>query len=270
MRYKNNIIIITLMAFGIWALPSLLADSDRASPVIDLEQLSVSGSFGFESQHVFRGKQFAWQSFQPGVELSYPVAGGEVYTGVWSNQQLDNKNAAGVPGGRTEVDFYAGYIYPITDTFSLDAGFTYYLFTNQPNALQRSSQSRELYVGLTADVLLSPSVYVYYDFDQSQTVVEASIGYTLHLDQYADIVAGLRLEATAYAGTLSANRYLGVQGAKNGYNYAGASLDIVYDINENLSTYAGIRGAVNNDGSTMNQGGREVNIWYGVGLAYAF
>jgi hypothetical protein len=255
-----------------------------------LGDLSISGSFDFETQYVFRGKQYAWQSIQPGVEFGYPVLGGEAYTGIWSNQQISNKGMGGVPfppgsvgrASTDEVDFYFGYAYPVTDMFTVDAGFTYYWFSNAngfPAAGGPSRQYREIYVGATADVIMSPALYVYYDFDQGQTVVEGSVGYSFDLGEYAG-VTGLSIDLGAHYGWLRATRTYGITGigSTNGYMYGGANADLVYSFNEHVSASFGVRWAANNDGKTganaqglaINQGSRESNIWFGASIGFAY
>jgi uncharacterized protein (TIGR02001 family) len=274
--------LISTVALAGLGLGSLNAQNVVQDTVADL---SISGTFDFESQYIFRGKQRGWQSFQPGVEFGYPIMGGEAYAGVWTNQQIDNKAAF----YQDEVDFYAGYAYPVTDMFVLDAGFTYYWFSSNnarpANAFGPSfssgpaRQNREIYVGATADVIMSPAVYFYYDFDQNQTVIEGSVGYSFDLGEYAGI-GGLAIDLGAYYGWLNAKRAYGMTGAgvDNGYMYGGATVDFVYSISQNVSASVGARWSANNDGKTavnagglpINQGARENNIWFGASIGFAY
>lgn len=273
---KKLISTIALASFGL-GLGSVNAQQDV------LADLSISGSFDFESQYIFRGKQRAWQSFQPGVEFGYALLGGEAYAGVWTNQQIDNKPAI----LQDEVDFYVGYAFPVTDMFTLDAGFTYYWYSDQPAGAAfgpgfssgYSRQNREVYVGATADVILSPALYFYYDFDQNQTVLEGSVGYSFDLGEYAG-VSGVSLDLGAYYGWLNAQRTYGFtgNGAKNGYMYGGATVDLVYSFSPNVSASVGARWSGNNDGKRqanqsglpINQGARENNIWFGASIGFAY
>lgn len=228
--------------------------------------LSIAGTFGYENAYVFRGALKDRNSFQSGVELGYAVGGGEVYAGVWGSLPISNYN------GVKEFDYYLGYNHAI-DIVTLDTGFTYYSYAGQ--AIQHT---REIYVGASVDVLLSPSLYFYYDFDLNQTVFEGSISYSLDLSQYTN-VEGLSLENKAYVGFLNARKVLAQPGTqKNGYTYFGFASDIAYAISENVSTSFGIRWAMNTDGHNSNASNNSVNgfgtkdnqFWFGasVGLAY--
>ena len=228
-----------------------------------LSDLSITGTFDFETEYVFRGKELQQQSFQPSVEFGFPVLGGDLYAGVWTAQPIK-------AGEFNEIDFYTGFAYPITDMFTADAGFTYYWY---PDSVPGGpiSQTREIYIGVSADVILSPALYFYYDFDLEQTVLEGSIGYSFDLSQYVG-TEGISIDLGAYLGWLSADAANGSQrnGApkwKNGYTYGGVTADLVYAFSENVSSSMGIRWAANNDG-TVN--GPEQNLWFGATLGFAY
>lgn len=251
---------ITALALAGLGLGALNAQSDYTA------DLSISGSFDFETMYVFRAKQVHWQSLQPGVEFGYPILGGEAYAGVWSAQPVDNKGGVQWPN---EVDFYGGYAFPVADMLTLDVGFTYYWYPDSAPGGGLARQWREIYIGATVDVILSPALYFFYDFDQQQTVLEGSIGYDFDL---GDLIGanGLSLDLGAYYGWLAADRYFGVTGDKNGYMYGGATADLVYAFSENVGASVGVRWAANNDGSVMNQGGRQNNIWFGASVGFAY
>ena len=106
---------------GIIALSGLTAVAAQTGS--GLGDLSVSGTFGYESEYIFRADQFAQHSFQPAVEFGFPVVGGSLYAGVWSNQPITNdEDVAGLFGN--EVDYYGGFAIDLTDIVSLDAGLT--------------------------------------------------------------------------------------------------------------------------------------------------
>lgn len=227
--------------------------------------LSIAGTFGYESAYVFRGALLDRHAFQSGVELAYSFGtAGEVYAGVWGSLPISRHD------GTKEFDYYIGYDVQVAELVTIDTGFTYYTY-----ASGNISQTREIYVGTSVDVLLTPSLYFYYDFDLQQTVFEGSISYSLDLAQYTQL-EGLSLENKAYIGFLHARRALAQSGEpqKNGYMYFGFASDIAYAVSENVSTSIGIRWAMNNDGhegNSVNGDGRKDNqFWVGasVGLAY--
>lgn len=245
-----------------------------------VEGLSVTGSFDFESEYVFRGKRFTQAAFQPSVEAGYAIGPGEAYAGVWTNLPINSNNVGGVSQTQgKEIDLFLGYALPVSDMLTVDTGFTYYWY---PDAAGTGGvgRSREVYVGLQGDVLLDPAVYVYYDFDLSQVVVEGSIGYSLPLSDYVGLP--LSLDTIAYVGYLHAEAYNGNQRNpgenrwKNGFVYAGAASDLVYSISENLTFSIGVRLAGNNDGTAGGpnggspQLGGETKLWWGSSLVFAF
>jgi uncharacterized protein (TIGR02001 family) len=129
--------------------------------------LSVTVDVTYVSDYVFRGAQLDNASIQPSIEAAY----GDFYAGIWHSTALKSRLNG------TETDLYAGYGFALSDTFSLDVGITRYLYE-----AASGDDSTEAYIGLSADVLLSPSVYYYYDFDNETSSYIASIGYSLPVD----------------------------------------------------------------------------------------
>ncbi len=235
----------------------------------------MTGTFDFESQYVFRSIKLSGPSFQPGLEVGYPVLGGDLYAGMWAAVPVTaDRSLLTFPNDRiNEVDFYIGYAYPVTDMFTVDVGFTYYWYPNMP-ANFGIGQSREIYAGVSADVLLSPAVYFYYDFDYEQTVLEFSVGYSLDLAEYAG-VNGLSLDLGAYFGLLNASNADPLGAKRNdGYSYGGGTADLIYAISENLAVSVGMRVSHNNEGqqsqlNSMNRGG-ETQFWWGASVGFAY
>lgn len=149
------------------------AQAQEASKASDL---SVTVDVTYVSDYVFRGQKLAGASIQPSVEAAY----GDLYAGAWNSSSISDNTPS-------EIDFYAGYGFALTDTLSLDAGLTRYTYEGGSGL-----DSTEAYVGASLDVILTPSVYYYYDFDNNVSTLEASIGYSLPIDA---IKASLDLSA---------------------------------------------------------------------------
>lgn len=257
------------------ALAAVIGSSAYAT-----EGLSITGSFDFESEYVFRGKRFTQAAFQPSVEFGYTVGPGVLYTGIWTNFPVSNNNNT----QDNEIDIYGGYALPVSDMLTLDAGFTYYWYPQANSTVNpvtmNLNRAREVYFGVQADVLLSPAVYAYYDFDREQLVLEGSIGYSLPLSEYLNVP--LSLDTGAYIGYLHADAYngnqrqAGVTKWRNSYAYAGASVDLVYAFSENLAFSIGGRVAGNNDGTaggpanSSPQLGNEMKLWWGSSLVFSY
>jgi len=271
-----------------------IAGAATAASADFLSDLSISGTFDFETEYVYRASKLADQSFQPSVEFGYPVLGGDLYAGVWTNQPITPATTAitvgGVPVGTAragignEIDFYAGYAYPVMDIVTIDVGATYYWYPESAG-LGAINHTTEVYIGVSADVLLSPAVYFYYDFDLKQTLVEFSIGYSLDLGEYLG-AEGVSIDTGAYLGLLNTGDtsggadLLGAPGSdpSNGYTYGGVTADLVYAFSENVSGSIGVRWSINNDGADgtlagngpANFFGSESQVWFGSTLGFSY
>jgi len=265
------------------AVTALLC-AGSAHAFIDMNDLSISTSFAVEGAYVFRGKQVTSWSFQPSIEFG---ADG-YYAGIWTNQPFNNNDQsvggpASGPDGN-EVDFYLGYGMEIADPFSIDVGFTYFWYPDATAGLGGVpvDRSREIYIGATADVMLSPAVYFYYDFDLEQVTLELSVAHSVDL---SDMVDNTSLELGGYWGFLNADDLNGGQIAtpaiggdpENGYSYWGLTADVVYSFNDTSSASIGIRYSGNNDngnavGATDGFGDRalEDSFWFGASYTAGF
>jgi len=228
-----------------------------------MQDLSVSSTFAFESEYVFRGAELGDKSIQPGVEFGLPVMDGDLYAGVWASQALE--------GGTEEYDVYVGWSTALTDMFSIDAGVTFYMYPETGNTVD---DTKELYVGVSADVMFSPAVYAYYDLDLEQFVVELSAGYDFDLEEQFGLTA-TTLALGGYIGMVDSGDLNGGQAAtevENGYSYGGATADVIYAFSDNVEFAAGVRYAANNDDATGPIGslGSEENFWYGVSVSLSY
>lgn len=151
------------------ALAALVAgvSAQAQDAAAEASALSVTVDITYVSDYVFRGAKLADASVQPSVEAAY----GDFYAGAWHTSELSHND------GDTETDLYAGYGFAVTDIISLDAGVTRYTYDGGSG-----DDSTEVFVGAAADVLLSPSLYAYYDFDYENFTVEASVGYSFPID----------------------------------------------------------------------------------------
>ena len=140
------------------ALASLVAgvsaQAQDAAVSSEGSALSVTVDVTYVSDYVFRGAKLAGASIQPSVEASY----GNLYAGAWNSSSISDESVS-------EIDFYAGYGFDLTEKLSLDAGVTAYTYDGGS-----ADDSIEAYVGASLDVLLTPSLYYYYDFDYEVSV----------------------------------------------------------------------------------------------------
>ncbi|MDP0497129.1 MAG: TorF family putative porin [Verrucomicrobiota bacterium JB024] len=253
-----------------------------------IEDLSITTSFAYESQYVFRGVKLSYDSFQPSLEFGFPVVGGDLYAGIWTNLPITQK---GPMGNNNEIDIYAGYAYPITDIVTLDAGFVYYWYPTDVNSLNPALAGAipgyiEPYIGASFDVLLSPAIYVYYSVDQYAKgtstsanagilTIEASIGYSFDLSEYMS-VEGFSFDVGAYLGMGIPDSSTGQMSGTTSFLYGGVTGDLVYAFNENVSASIGVRYSnYSASGDSTQYGGagfapNQNNIWMGASVGFTY
>jgi uncharacterized protein (TIGR02001 family) len=186
----------------------------------EASKLSVTLETSYVSDYVFRGVRLAEASIQPSVEATY----GDFYAGIWHTSALSDNVGTG-----TETDFYAGYGFKINDTFTLDTGLTRYAY----NGGSPSSDSTEVYVGVKANVLLTPSLYYYYDFDGDVSTLEASIGYSLPIEA---IKSSLDFSAKLGYVLLEDDAAFG----DDNYTYGSIGVAVPYKLSDNATLTAGV------------------------------
>ena len=111
------------------------------------QSLTTNIAVGYESEYVFRGIELADESIQADLNLSYR----DFYAGIWTNEALRSRDSS-------EVDFYAGYEYAVSNELTADIGATVYHYHN-------AEDTTEGYIGFAWEAVLTPAVYFYYDFD---------------------------------------------------------------------------------------------------------
>lgn len=225
------------------ALAALVAGaSAQAQEAASQSELSVTVDVSYVTDYVFRGVKLGSASIQPSVEASY----GDLYAGAWHTDELSNSNG-------NETDLYIGYGFAVNDQISLDAGVTRYTYNGGSQG-----DSTEVYIGVSADVLLSPSLYYYHDFDYETNVIEASIGYSLPIDAIKASV-----DFAAKLGNVSA------PGEDYTYGVIGASLP--YQLSETATLTVGVDYIINDSESITGFPGSGDDTFVGkIGLSIGF
>lgn len=209
--------------------------------------LSVTVDVTYVSDYAFRGQKLDTASIQPSIEASY----GDFYAGVWHTSAISGNS------GATETDFYAGYGFAINETLSLDVGVTRYTYNGGGGLAGGTDDSTEVYVGLSADVLLSPSLYYYYDFDNEVSSYIASVGYSLPVD-----AINTSLDFTGTFGFIQAP-------ASSDYTYASVGVSIPYALSETATLTAGVE-YIYNDTSRGYDGSSRDGLVGSVGISIGF
>jgi uncharacterized protein (TIGR02001 family) len=198
----------------ILALAALVAGVSASAADGQSTPLAVSIDATYVSTYVFRGLETAGASIQPSIEANYK----NFYAGAWYSREFDGDINA-------ETDLYAGHNFALNDTFTADVGVTRYLYEGGSSDLD----STEVYLGVTADVLLSPSLYSYYDFDNEQTTFIASIGHSVPVESL-----GLQVDFSALTGYVQRTNGL------DDYGYWGLGAAIPYQLSESARLTAAV------------------------------
>jgi len=196
------------------------------------QDYSLTLDLTYESDYVFRGAWLADETLMPSIEIALD----NFYAGIWSAQPLTGSYD-------NEVDFYAGWGFAVSDTFSIDAGGCVYYYPETDG-----SSTFEMFVGGAWDMDFSPAIYAYYDLDLEAFTLETSIGHSFEIDDQTSI------DVAAYLG------WVDPEGSS--YFYYGASADVVYSINDMASASVGLRYADMEDGDD--------NFWFGASLTTGF
>ncbi len=166
------VLILSISATGIYA------DDIKKSGYASMDAMS---------NYVWRGQKLSnsWV-IQPSVGINYGAFG----VNIWSNYDSDRfEVTSGSESGHgkiTETDITLTYTHSI-NKLTLTGGYIYY-------ALEGANDTQELFISASYDMLLNPSLTVYYDYDEGNgAFIVVAVGHTFPV--YKDI--GLKLGATA-------------------------------------------------------------------------
>jgi uncharacterized protein (TIGR02001 family) len=208
---KKSIIALSVAALGVASV---------AKAALPLDDISVSVTFGYESEYVFRGAKLDQQAFQPAIDVEY----GNFYAGIWNTSGISTNSAT----GHRETNFYGGYAFALDDQITLDFGATYYYYSQDDGA------TFELYAGAAWDVLLEPAGYIYYDFDLKAWTFELSAGHSIEVADKTSL---------DFSGHLGYQRFSrsGDLEARFNHFYAGIAADLTYAFTDYASFSIGPR-----------------------------
>jgi uncharacterized protein (TIGR02001 family) len=201
---------------------------------------SITVDFPYTSKYVFRGVELAKESFQPSIE----VASGNWYAGLWTNQPITK-------GIENEIDFYAGYGIPLSDTWSLDTGATLYYYP-EANKNVADEHTTEFFAGLTGTLGgFSPSFYTYYDIDLKAWTFQTAVGYSVALSDQAS------LDFSASLGRVDTD-------GGSDYTYYGAGVTLPYKLSDSATLNLGVQYAA------TNESGSDDYFWFTAGVTIGF
>jgi hypothetical protein len=178
---KWSVLAVALMMIGV----GLVATSEAA---IEVEGDVYAGVF---DKYLWRGFDLSGGSpvAQAGADLS---SGGFTFS-YWSNWQLKDDIVLGseVDSGEiTETDIILDYSTDLGEMLSVSIGDIWY-------QLDGAEDTNELYVSATVNTLLSPTLSVYWDWDECK---EEGLYFTLGVSHSLDLMEGLALNLGALVG----------------------------------------------------------------------
>lgn len=138
-----------------------------SSTYVKAAETSGSASVDVMSNYVWRGFKLSNSVvIQPSVGITYGGFGANL----WSNLDTDIDDSL----EHNETDITLNYAFA-KDKFSFDLGYIYY-------ALDSAKDTQEAYFSIGYDTLLSPTLTIYYDFDEGDgAFITASIGHDFDL-----------------------------------------------------------------------------------------
>ena len=211
------------------------------------QEVETTVTVGTETEYVFRGIQLADDSLQAAVDFSYRDA----YFGIWTNQPYRKSTF------ENEVDFYAGYNYRINDKLVLDAGGTFYLYPHGDD-----EHSTEFYLGLSADTVLSPKVYAFYDIDLDAYTFEGALSKSFAINEKLAFEVSTALGWVKPESENNSDRI--------SYYYYTVGADFVYAINDTFKASFGGRLAGNDEGLNNAGSSRDDRNWLGLSFTGSF
>ena len=255
--------------FGLISLASFGAMAQDAAEAAPAQESDVEVSFSIDqtlaTKYVWRGLTFNENLVnQGGATVAADTDAGTFAANVWYNLDLHDENDEEF--NMTEVDYTFSWEKEF-DMMTLGAGVITYQF---PEADTAGDTTTEIYASLGLGIILSPSVTVYYDVDNTNAT-------------YVSFGAGHDIELEALNTTLSLGAALGYASAGNGENFnadnAGdfdggftdfaVTASVSFDITESLSISPFVTvTTLMDDARTGND--EDDNIFAGVSASYSF
>jgi len=197
------------------------------------------------SEYIFRGKELGDFTFQPSLEAKY----GDFYAGVWAALPESSAN--------DEIDVYAGYSFALDETFSLDAGLTYYHYTPASD-----TSTFEPFAGINAKVGgFNLGLYYYYDIQIEDSTVEASAGYSVPVESI-----GTSIDLSANLGYVTGDGSESPINVVDNYTYWAVGVALPYKVSDRATLTAGVKYT---DVSEDNINGA-AEFTYSLGLSVGF
>lgn len=157
-----------------------------ASPGVMAAETSGSASFDFMSNYVWRGQKL---SNGPVIQPSTGITYGGFVANLWANYDTGTNE-------HNETDLTVNFSNSV-DKFSYDVGYIFYAFDGSGDD-GSGNDTQEIYITFGYDVILSPSLTVYLDFDEGEgAFIVASVSHTFKLPQKLSAAVGASISYDA-------------------------------------------------------------------------
>jgi uncharacterized protein (TIGR02001 family) len=165
----------------------VLAATVLATPALAAIEVEGSAYVGYFDKYLWRG--FDLSGGLPVVQGGVNLSAKGFTLGYWTNIQTKSDEGEDYIGGDSnETDITIDYTFSPLDKVSVSVGNIWY-------ALDKPyDDTKEVYLGLALDVPLSPTLKVYYDYDQAD---ENGLFYTAAVSHSFDVVDKLSVGAAA-------------------------------------------------------------------------
>jgi hypothetical protein len=202
---KWSILLAAVMMFAATIVPGARA------------QIEFSGDAyaSINSMYLWRGFDLSPDAdyvVQPGMDISF----GGFTLRYWSNLDSDS-------GEMNETDLTVDYSFDANDLISLSLGNIFY-------ALEDLDDTNELYLGVGFNTFLSPSLKVYYDYDEAE---ETGLFYTASIGHSFDLKKSLGLSLGALVSYNQKSDY--AVGDYSDLHNAEISLSLDYAVNDRIT-----------------------------------
>ena len=233
-----------------------------ASGTAFAQDVSVTTTWAYESAYVFRGVQFAENSFQPDINVSY----GGWNAGAWANLPIGDDNVS----YGDELDIYGSYSFQATELIGASVGITYYAFPDAASGFFDTfeedsgdgANTVEIFASASFAAPFGPSLTVYHDFMFDTVTFEgsASASYAFSDDLSASFSPTVGHVIDDSVGM--------------DYTYYGASADLSKTFSDTASGSIGVRWSGSSEETLFDeplQGTFKKNqVWFGINFSAGF
>jgi hypothetical protein len=223
--------------------------------------LSTDASISFATEYVSHGSKLAGPTVIGKWKTSHAFSPRTKFS-------IGTNYVIAVDGSYNKVAPCFGIEHAISETFTLDGGFTHYFYTSARPGEPKNSG--EIYGGIFANTLLAPAFYVFCDFDSRDLSAELSLRHEIDLSQ---VLSGLTLNLGGKIGCEHAKKSGGrvISGERKTFCYYGIGADLRYRLKNSVKAQIGLayEGNSARKSSWVNANHRNF-VWFNGAISFCF